>query len=88
MKKVLLAFMALLITTSIAIAGGDKIRDANPIKGDACYYSIPAGIDPDTCRETVATSSQVAYLTCTPEVIVWCVGEDNPSSDGNSNPND
>lgn len=85
---ILLAIVSMLFYANASQAVGDKIRDANPIKGDACFYSIPTGIDPDDCVETVASTSQVAYLTCNTDLVVWCTGEDNPSSDGNSNPNE
>lgn len=88
MKKVLVLMTFMLLAFSqFATAEGDKVRDANQVIGDGCLYSIPDGIDPMSCEPILSPSSLVYFLKCTPELIVWCVGEDNPSSDGNQNPN-
>ncbi len=85
-----LIVFSMLIFVNAAQAGGGMIRDANPVRGDDCLYQIPEGIDEQDCEEIVsADNSFPSILKCNAEIIfINCEGDDNPSSDGNSNPND
>jgi hypothetical protein len=73
MKYALL--LLLLLMCSIAMAGGDKVRSANPIIGDGCIYQVPPGLDLDQCEAINATSQSgkdIVVYYCDVDVVVIC----------------
>ncbi len=69
------ASFLLLFMCSIAMAGGDKVRSANPIIGDGCIYQFPPGLDVEQCETINATSQsgkEIVVYYCDVEVIVLC----------------
>ena len=77
MKYTLLLLMTL--ACGAAMAGGDKVRDANPIIGEGCIYQIPPGLDTAQCEEINATSQsgkEIVVYYCDVSVIVLCSDDD------------
>jgi hypothetical protein len=71
------SLLLLLLFSSIAIAAGGKVRDANPIIGDGCVYQIPPGLDISQCELIPAPNQAgVQVYACDLDVIVFCADEE------------
>ena len=71
------ALLLLILVCSVAMAGGDKVRSANPIIGDGCVYQVPTGLDLDRCELIPAPNQAgVQVYACDLEVIVFCDEDD------------
>jgi hypothetical protein len=69
--------LMLLFVSSIAIAAGGKVRDANPIIGEGCIYQVPPGLDLQKCELIPAPNQAgVQVYACDLSVIVFCDDED------------
>jgi hypothetical protein len=67
----------LLFVSSIAMAAGGKVRDANPIIGEGCIYQVPPGLDLQKCELIPAPNQAgVQVYACDLSVIVFCDDED------------
>jgi len=71
------AIFLLLLVSSIAMAGGGKAREANPIIGDGCVYQVPPGLDLEQCELIPAPNQAgVQVYACDLSVIVFCDSDD------------
>jgi hypothetical protein len=69
--------LMLLFVSSIAMAAGGKVRDANPIIGEGCIYQVPPGLDLQKCELIPAPNQAgVQVYACDLSVIVFCDDED------------
>lgn len=69
--------LMLLFVSSIAMAAGGKVRDANPIIGEGCIYQVPHGLDLQKCELIPAPNQAgVQVYACDLSVIVFCDDED------------
>ncbi len=69
--------LILLFVSSIAMAAGGKVRDANPIIGEGCIYQVPPGLDLQKCELIPAPNQAgVQVYACDLSVIVFCDDED------------
>jgi hypothetical protein len=85
MKTYVILFMtamAVIIASAIAQADGDKRREGSPIlpPGDnTCYYTLPDGIDLDTCDAVTSPDHSQVLFFCdglVGDVIVICGDSD------------
>ena len=71
--------LLLALFCSVAVAGGGKVRDANPIIGDGCIYQLPPGLDAEKCEAINVVSQsgkEIVVYYCNVDVIVLCNEED------------
>ena len=71
------ALLSLLLLSSVAVAAGGKVRDANPVIGDGCVYQVPPGLDMEKCELIPAPNQAgVQVYACDLSVIVFCDADD------------